>query len=235
MKLDILAFAAHPDDVELSCSGTIIKHIRAGKKVGIVDLSRGELGTRGTALTRKKEAKAASKILGISARENLGFADGFFENNKQHQLEIVKMIRHYQPEIILANAISDRHPDHAKLVSDSCFISALTKVKTSLNNKEQKAWRVKSVYHYIQDWYIKPDLVIDITDEMEQRMKAVMAFKTQFYNPQSKAPGTPISSLEFIDSLYAKATLFGRSICVKYAEGFTVERTPGVDSLFDLK
>ena len=237
MKLDILAFAAHPDDVELSCGGTIIKHVKAGHKVGIVDLTQGELGTRGTILTRKSEAGAASKILGIKVRENLGLGDVFFENNKKNQLKVATMIRKYRPEIILANAISDRHPDHAKaskLVSDSCFIAGLPKVKIRDGKKVLKPWRVKTVYHYIQDRYIEPDFVIDVSEEMELRMKAVKAYKTQFYDPESNEPDTPISNPEFLDSIYAKAIIYGRLIRSKYAEGFTVERAPGIRSFFDL-
>jgi len=238
MKLDILAFGAHPDDVELSCGGTIIKHVRAGKKAGIVDLTRGELGTRGSVEVRAAEAAAAAKIIGLSIRENLQFADGYFVNDKAHQLEVVKMIRRYNPEIVLCNAIEDRHPDHgkaSKLVSDACFLAALLKVETKDGNTPQQPWRVKGVYHYIQDRSIKPDFVIDITEVMDQRTEAIMCFKSQFYNPDSKEPETPISSEKFQDYLFGKAVAFGRSISVRYAEGFTVERTPGVDSLFDLK
>lgn len=238
MKLDILAFAAHPDDVELSCGGTLYKHIQNGKKAGIVDLTRGELGTRGNPVIRKKEAYAASAILGIVARENLGFADNFLENNEKHKTEIVKMIRKYQPDIILANAVRDRHPDHGiagKIVSDAAFLAGLSKFKTRLGKKSQDSWRVKAVYHYIQDRYIEPDFIIDVTDTMEQRMKAVMAFRSQIFDPSSTEPDTPISSREFIDSIYAKAVIYGRLLGVKYAEGFTTERAPGVRSLFDLK
>jgi bacillithiol biosynthesis deacetylase BshB1 len=246
MKLDILAFGAHPDDVELSCGGTIIRSVREGKKVGIVDLTRGELATRGDIETRKKEAEAASKILGLSVRENLGFdvsaqpngfADGFILNDQKHQLEVVRMIRKYQPEIILCNAVEDRHPDHgkaSKLVSDSCFLAGLLKLQTTDNGSTQTPWRVKAVYHYIQDHQLKPDVVIDVTDVMELKMKAIMCFKSQFFDEASHEPVTPISTKEFQEYLYAKATAFGRSIGVRYAEGFTVERTPGVKSLFDL-
>ncbi len=238
MKLDLLVFAAHPDDAELACGGTIIKHVRAGKKVGIVDLTRGELGTRGTAELRMKEAAAASKVLGIAVRENLGFADGFFSNDEKHQLRVIEMIRKYQPEIIVCNAVSDRHPDHgraAQLVSESNFYSGLMKVKTSNEGKPQTYWRAKAVYHTVQDRYIKPDFVIDISDVMEKKMKAIHAYKSQFYSELSKEPVTPISTKEFIDTLFARATEYGRPIGAKYAEGFTVERSIGVSSFFDLK
>lgn len=238
MKLDILAFGAHPDDVELGCGATIAKEIANGKKVGVVDLTRGELGTRGTAQTRDKEAADAGKILGISVRENLGFADGFFVNDKAHQLEIIKMIRKYQPEIVLCNAIDDRHIDHGKgsdLVSDACFLSGLIKIETSIDGKSQDKWRPKTVYHYIQWKDIKPDVVVDVTGFMDAKMQSVFAYKTQFYNPNSKEPETPITSKNFSDSIEYRARNTGRLVGVDFAEGFTVERYPAVDSLFDLK
>ena len=233
MKLDILAFGAHPDDVELCCSGTLLKHISQGKKVGIIDLTRGELGTRGSAAIRDKEAAVAAKILGIAVRENLNFADGFFLNDKQHQLEVIKKIRKYQPEIIIANAIRDRHPDHgrsAQLISDSCFLSGLVKIDTN-----QKVWRPKAVYNYIQDRYIKPDFVIDISDFIDKKMQAIKAYRSQFYDPKSKEPQTYISSPEFLEMLNARAIEMGKVIRVKYAEGFTAERVVGVKDLFDLE
>lgn len=238
MKLDLLVFAAHPDDAELGCGGTIIKHVKDGKKVGIIDLTRGELGTRGNAELRAKESAAASKVMGIAVRENLGFADGFFRNDEKHQLGIITMIRKYRPEIILCNAVSDRHPDHArsaKLVSEASFYSGLNKVKSFVNGKVQTSWRATAVYHYIQDRYIKPDFAIDITPVIERKMKAIHAYKSQFYSELSEEPVTPISTKEFIDALFARATEYGRPIGVRYAEGFTVERIAGVDSLFDLK
>lgn len=238
MKLDILVFAAHPDDAELACGGTILKHIKAGKKVGIVDLTGGELGTRGNAELRAKEAAAACRVLGINMRENLGFADGFFQNDKEHQMKIIPVIRKYQPEIILCSAVTDRHPDHGrggKLVSDANFYAGLMKVKTTVDGKSQTCWRAKAVYHYIQDRYLKPDFVIDITDVMEKKMKAIHAYKSQFYSELSQEPSTPISTKEFIDSLYARAAEYGRPIGVRYAEGFTAERITGVNSLFDLR
>ncbi len=238
MKLDLLVFAAHPDDAELGCGGTIIKHVNDGKKVGVVDLTRGELGTRGNPDLRGKESAAASKILGLAVRENLGFKDGFFSNDMEHQYGVISMIRKYQPEVILCNAIHDRHPDHgraAALVSDACFYSGLMRVKTETENKPQKEWRPRAVYHYIQDRYLKPDFAIDISSVIEKKMKAIHAYKSQFYSELSKEPVTPISTKEFIEALFARATEFGRPMGVRYAEGFTVERIPGVRSLFDLK
>jgi bacillithiol biosynthesis deacetylase BshB1 len=237
MKTDILAIGSHPDDVELGCSGTIIKHIAAGKKVGILDLTRGELGTRGNAKLRTIEATAAAKILGVSFRTQLNFKDGFFINDKAHQREIIQQIRKHQPEIVLCNAVSDRHPDHgraAKLVSDACFYSGLIKIETQLNGKKQKAWRPRAVYHYIQDHYIHPDFVVNVSDCIETKQRAIMAFSSQFYNPKSKEPTTSISSEEFLASVNSKMSIWGRAIGVSYAEGFTVGRYPGVNSLFDL-
>ncbi|WP_375236392.1 bacillithiol biosynthesis deacetylase BshB1 [Winogradskyella sp.] len=238
MKLDILAIGAHPDDVELGCGGTIAKEVASGRKVGILDLTRGELGTRGTAATRDKEAEDAAKILGLCVRDNVAFADGFFANDKEHQLEIIKMIRKYQPEIVLCNAIDDRHIDHGKgsqLVSDSCFLSGLIKIKTEVDGEIQLPWRPKTVYHYIQWKDLKPDIVVDITGFMDKKMASVFAYKTQFYNPESNEPETPISSKNFSDSIEYRARNTGRIAGVEYAEGYTVERHPVVDSLFDLK
>ena len=237
MKLDILAFGAHPDDVELGCSGTIAKEISLGKTVGIVDLTRGELGTRGSAEIRDKEAQAAAEILGVATRVNLNFRDGFFINDEKHQLEIIKMIRKYQPEIVLCNAIEDRHIDHgkgSKLVSDACFLSGLMKVETVLNGENQKAWRPKVVYHYIQWKNIEPDFVVNISGFMDLKMESVLAYGTQFYDPNSKEPVTPITSKNFLDSIKYRAQDLGRLIGVEYAEGFTVERYLAVNSLGDL-
>lgn len=238
MKLDILAIGAHPDDVELGCGGTVAKEVANGKKVGILDLTRGELGTRGTAETRDKEAADASKILGVTVRENLAFADGFFINDKAHQLEIIKIIRKYKPEMVLCNAIDDRHIDHGKgsrLVSDACFLSGLIKIETKLDGEIQEKWRPKTVYHYIQWKDLKPDVVVDITGFIDQKMQSVFAYKTQFYNPESKEPETPITSKNFSDSIEYRARNTGRLVGVDFAEGFTAERYPAVDSLFDLK
>lgn len=237
MKVDILAIGVHPDDVELSCSGTIAKHIAMGKTAGILDLTRGELGTRGNAGLRTIEANNSAKILGVSFRTQLNFKDGFFESNEAHQREVIEQIRKHQPEIVLCNAVSDRHPDHgraAKLVADACFYSGLSKIHTQLDGAEQKAWRPKVLYHYIQDNYIHPDFVIDITDYKDIKHQAIMAFSSQFYDPKSKEPETPISSKAFLDYLDSKMAIWGRCIGVRYAEGYTVNRYPGVNSLFDL-
>ncbi|MGA1226279.1 MAG: bacillithiol biosynthesis deacetylase BshB1 [Tamlana sp.] len=239
MKLEILAFGAHPDDVELGCAGTLAKEIANGKKVGIIDLTQGELGTRGTIETRFDEANKAAKILGASIRENMQFADGFFVNDKIHQLEIIKKIRKYQPEIVICNAIEDRHIDHrkgSKLVSDACFLSGLMKIETNDDDdKMQKPWRPKQVYHYIQWKNLEPDFVVDITGFMDKKMDSVLAYKTQFYNENSKEPETPISSKNFTDSVKYRARDLGRLVGVEYAEGFSVERYVVVNSLFDLK
>ncbi len=238
MKLDILAIGVHPDDVELSASGTILKHIALGKTVGILDLTRGELGTRGNAELRAQEATHAAKILGLSIREQLSMADGFFENNEAHQKEIIRIIRKYQPEIVLCNAITDRHPDHgraAKLTADACFYSGLVKVETKENGKIQAAWRPKAVYHYIQDYFIEPDFVIDITPFIGKKIESIMAYSSQFFDPNSKEPETPISTKNFLEYVKSKGSLFGRAINVDYAEGYTVSRYIGIENLFDLK
>jgi bacillithiol biosynthesis deacetylase BshB1 len=237
MKLDILAFGAHPDDVELGCGGTIAKEIYLGKKVGIIDLTRGELGTRGSADLRDKEAANAAGILGVSVRENLGFADGFFTNDKEHQLEIIKMIRKYQPEIVLCNAIDDRHIDHSKgsnLVSDACFLSGLIKVETQVEGVLQEKWRPKLVYHYIQWKNIEPHFVVDVTGFIDMKTKAILAYSSQFYDPQSNEPETPITSKNFADSINYRAKDLGRLIGVDYAEGFTTERYAAVENLSKL-
>ncbi len=237
MKVDILAIGVHPDDVELSCSGTIAKHIAMGKTVGILDLSLGELGTRGNAELRTKEAMKAAEILGVAFRTQLNFKDGFFENNEVHQKQIIEQLRKHQPEIVLCNAVSDRHPDHgrsAKLVADACFYSGLVKIETQHDSKPQKAWRPKAVYHYIQDHFIHPNFVVDVSPYLEVKHKSILAFSSQFYSPDSKEPETPISSKDFLASIDAKMAVMGRAIGVKYAEGFTVNRYLGVNSIFDL-
>jgi bacillithiol biosynthesis deacetylase BshB1 len=238
MKLDILAFGAHPDDVELGCSGTILKEISLGKTVGIVDLTRGELGTRGSAEIRDQEANAAAKILGVKIRENLEMRDGFFVNDDKHQLEIIKMLRKYQPEIVLCNAVDDRHIDHgkgSKLVSDACFLSGLTKIETELDGVQQTAWRPKLVYHYIQWKNSNPDFVVDITGFTDKKIASILAYSTQFYDPNSKEPESPISSKNFLESLNYRSRDLGRLVGVEHAEGFTVERYLAVNSLADLK
>lgn len=241
IKLDILVLAAHPDDAELSCSGTILKHIQMGKKVGIIDLTQGELGSRGTIETRYAEAKKASEILGITVRENLKLADGFFQNDKESQLAIIRMIRKYQPEIVLANAIHDRHPDHskgAKVAVDACFLSGLRMIETELNGQKQELWRPKNLYHYIQDQYITPDFVVDISDFWETKKAAIRAYETQFFSQntdlEASMPVTYISTPEFLEFLEARAKELGHQINVRYGEGFTKTRILGVENLFDL-
>ncbi|HLW62408.1 MAG TPA: bacillithiol biosynthesis deacetylase BshB1 [Flavobacterium sp.] len=238
MKLDILAFGAHPDDVELGCGATVAKEVSLGKKVGIVDLTRGELGTRGSAEIRDREAAEAAKILGVSVRENLRFRDGFFVNDEVHQLEIIKMIRKYQPEIVLCNAIDDRHIDHgkgSKLVSDACFLSGLRRIETVVDGVVQEAWRPKLVYHYIQWKNIEPDFVVDVSDFMQTKLDAVMAYSSQFYDPNSKEPVSPIATKNFTESIEYRAKDLGRLVFSEYGEGFTVERYLAVNSLTDLK
>ena len=237
MKLDILAFGAHPDDVELGCAGTILKEISLGKTVGIVDLTRGELGTRGSAEIRDQEANAAAKILGVLVRENLEMRDGFFVNDEKHQLEVIKMIRKYRPEIVLCNAIDDRHIDHAKgskLVSDACFLSGLRKIETSIDGVNQDAWRPKLVYHYMQWKNLVPDFVVDITGFTDKKIESIIAYRSQFYDANSKEPESPISSKNFFESLNYRSQDLGRLVGVDHAEGFTVERYLAVNSLGDL-
>ena len=237
MKLNILAFGAHPDDVELGCGGTIAKEIALGKKVGIVDLTRGELGTRGSVEIRDQEAKNAAEILGVVVRENLNMRDGFFVNDEQHQLQVIKMIRKYQPEIVLCNAIQDRHIDHGKgsaLVSDACFLSGLIKIETVLNGEVQKQWRPKLVYHYLQWKNLKPDFVVDISQHNDKRKAAILAYSSQFYDPNSEEPETLIATKNFLDSLSYRAQDLGRLVGVDFAEGFNVERHLAVNSLGDL-
>ena len=239
MKLDILVFGSHPDDAELGAGATIAKEIANGKKVGIVDLTRGELGTRGTPEIRDQEAKKAAKILGLSVRINLEFADGFFVNDKEHQLQVIEVIRKYRPDIVLCNAIEDRHIDHAKgskLVSDACFLSGLLKVDTKWvgDDEWQEPWRPKQVYHYIQWKNLEPDFVVDVSDFIDKKMEAINAYASQFYDPNSEEPDTPISSKNFTESIRYRARDLGRLIGVEYAEGFTAERHLGVKQLEDL-
>ena len=237
MKLDILAIGAHPDDVELGCGATVAKEVSRGKKVGILDLTRGELGTRGTPELREQEANAAAKILGVVVRENIGLADGFFTNSKENQLKIIQVLRKYKPEVVLCNAIDDRHIDHgkgSKLTSDACFLSGLRKIKTTLNGESQEAWRPKLVYHYIQWKNIEPDFVVDVTGFIAKKTAAVFAYTSQFYDPKTNEPETPITSTNFKDSISYRAQDLGRLIGTQHAEGFTVERFVAVNSLDDL-
>jgi bacillithiol biosynthesis deacetylase BshB1 len=236
-QLDILAFGAHPDDVELSCGGTIAKEVSLGKKVGIVDLTRGELGTRGSAEIRDRESKQAASILGVSTRENLGFRDGFFRNDEAHQLEIIKILRKHKPKVVLCNAQTDRHIDHgraASLVHDACFLSGLRKIETVINDKPQKIWRPSQVYHYMQ-WNNDPcDFVVDVSEFMDKKMESILAYSSQFYDKKSNEPETPISSQQFLDSIQNRAADLGRIIDVRYAEGFTTQRQLGVAQISDL-
>jgi N-acetylglucosamine malate deacetylase 1 len=239
MKIDLLAFAAHPDDAELSCSGTLLKHKALGKTVGIIDLTRGELGTRGTAETRDLEARDSAVILGLDVRENLGMRDGFFVNDEHHQLRIIQKIRQYQPEIILINALHDRHPDHGKggaLLTDAAFLAGLPKIVTELDGAPQAAWRPKMVLQYIQDAYIKPDIVVDISEFWELKLQSIRAFKTQFFNPDIKGEQeTYISKPDFVNAIEGRAREFGKYIGATFAEGFTCKRLLGVNNLFDLR
>lgn len=237
MKLDILFFGAHPDDVELGCGATIAKEVSLGKKVGIVDLTRGELGTRGTAEIRDEEAKNAAAVLGVEIRENLKMRDGFFINDEAHQMQVIKMIRKYRPEIVICNAIDDRHIDHgkgSKLVSDACFLSGLIKIETEIDGIAQAVWRPKLVYHYIQWKDLKPDFVVDVSGFMDKKVASLMEYKSQFYDPNSNEPSTPIATKNFKDSILYRAQDLGRLINSEYAEGFTVERYLAVNSLGDL-
>ena len=237
VKLDILAFGAHPDDVELGCGGTVAKEVSKGKKVGIIDLTRGELGTRGSVDLRDQESKLASNILGLVLRENLNFKDGFFQNNESNQIEIIKVIRKYRPEIVLCNAEDDRHIDHpkaAELVSNACFLSGLRKIETSDNGKNQKEWRPKNVYHYIQWKNSSPDFLVDISGFISIKLEAIKAYSSQFYDPNSNEPETPISSKNFIDNVINRSADLGRLINVEHAEGFTSKKSLGINTLEDL-
>lgn len=237
MKLDILVFAVHPDDAELACSGTILKHVTQGYKVGVVDLTQGELGTRGSAETRLVEASESAKILGLSTRENAFLADGFFENNKESQLTLVKLIRKYQPEIVLGNAPEDRHPDHGragKLIEDACFLSGLRKIETAIGGEIQQEWRPKQLYKYIQDRYLTPDFVVDVTPYWEKKVAAIKAFKTQFFNPESNEPETYISSGDFFQFIEARSREMGHQIGVTHGEGFIKTKQIGISNLMKL-
>ncbi|WP_091398032.1 bacillithiol biosynthesis deacetylase BshB1 [Flavobacterium noncentrifugens] len=237
MKLDILAFGAHPDDVELGCGGTLAKEIALGKKAGIVDLTRGELGTRGSAEIRDMESAAAAQILGVSIRENLNMRDGFFINDEEHQLAVIRMLRKYRPDIVLCNAIDDRHIDHgraSKLVSDACFLSGLMKIETEYIGEKQQQWRPKVVYHYIQWKNIQPDFVVDVSGYNHKKVEAILAYGSQFYDPNSNEPETPIATKNFLESLNYRSQDLGRLIGTDFGEGFTAERHLAVNSLADL-
>ncbi len=233
MNLDILVFGAHPDDVELGCSGTVIKEVQRGKKIGIIDLTRGELGTRGTAKIRDAETKDATEIMGVEIRENMNFKDGFFKDDEQHKLSLIKKIRQYKPEIVITNAVSDRHPDHprgAQITVDACFLAGLEKIETG-----QEIWRPRAIYHFIQFNNLTPDLVVDISEQMELKLKAVKAYKTQFYNSESDESETIISKKGFLDSVVYRAKDLGRQSGCEYAEGFIAHQLPKVKSLFNIK
>ncbi len=237
MKLDLLAFAPHPDDAELYCSGTIVAHVAAGYKCGVIDLTTGEMGTRGTPEIRIREAEESAKILGLHVRENLGFEDVKFLNDWEHQMKVVKLIRKYRPEVVLAPAVSDRHPDHekaAELVKQACFKAGLQKLETVLDDHSQEAFRPKRIFHYIQNDYIEPDLIVDITGFWEVKYKSIMTFRSQFYNPESHEPETFISSKEFMEFIEARARVFGHRIGAQHGEGFTISTTPGVKNLFTI-
>lgn len=237
MKLDILAIGVHPDDVELGCSGTLINEIKRGKKAGIIDLTQGELGTRGTIETRYEEAAKAAMIIGVQVRENLKMRDGFFKNDEEHQLKLIQSIRKYQPDIIIGNILNDRHPDHGRagnLISTASFLSGLSKIETKdENGKQQQKWRPSYVLHYMQDWYHEPDLLIDISDVFEQRMESIKAYTTQFHVTRSaeEGPQTYISTPDFLDSIIARARMLGKRIGVKFAEGFITEKKIGIRNL----
>lgn len=237
LKLDILALASHPDDTELCIGGILAKHAAMGQNVGVVDFTRGEMGTRGTAETRDLEAAEAAEILGLKIRENLGFKDALFKNDDEHRMEVIKVLRKYRPDILLINAFHDRHPDHGRafqLSSDACFMAGLNKLETTLNGKLQEAWRPKVVYSYIQSRFIEPDIIVDVTEFWETKMKAVRAFKTQFHDPESKDPETFLSSPGFMKLIEGRAAEFGQAIGVEYGEGLNVQRWTGVKHLTDL-
>lgn len=237
-KVDILAIGVHPDDVELSCAGTLIKHKEAGMKIGVCDLTQGELGTRGSAELRLEEAEEARKIIGADFRINLGMADGFFDITKENRIKIIEVIRASQPKVLLLNALNDRHPDHGRsavLEKEAAFLSGLRRIETSINGESQKAWRPSLVLHYIQDYFTQPDLVVDISEEWDGKMQAIMAFGSQFYNPENKEPESPISSKEFMQVIEGRALNYGRYIGATYGEGYHCERPLGVSDLGLLK
>jgi bacillithiol biosynthesis deacetylase BshB1 len=233
MKLDILAIGSHPDDVELGCSGVLIKEARRGKKTGVIDLTQGELGTRGSAVTRLAEADEAGKIMGVSIRENMKLKDGFFQNDEQNQLQLIKLLRKYRPEIVIGNIMADRHPDHGRagsLINDSCFLSGLIKIETEDDGQAQQKWRPKYLFHYIQDRFYEPDIIIDISEVWEERLITIKAYKTQFHDPSSDEPQTYISSPQFLEAIIARARLLGKRIGVEYGEGFLSSKNIGIRS-----
>jgi bacillithiol biosynthesis deacetylase BshB1 len=235
--LHILAIAVHPDDVELGCAGTLIKHAKMGQRTGILDLTAGELGTRGSAEIRLQEAEAAAAVMGVAVRENLGMADGFFVNDKAHQLKLIQYIRKYRPQIVLANSLSDRHPDHGRagrLIADACFLSGLSKIETSMDGQKQEAWRPKRVFHMLQDRAPEPDFIVDISEEFDQKLQAIQCYKSQFHNPDSAEPLTYISTSNFLEQIRYRDILLGKKIGTSYGEGFTSENIPGIKNLDNL-
>lgn len=236
-KLDILAIGVHPDDIELSCAGTIIKHTDLGQKVGIVDLTRGELGTRGTPELRLEEAQAAAKVMGVTVRENLGMADGFFANDKEHQLQLIEYIRKYRPDIVIANALEDRHPDHGragKLIADACFLAGLRKIETSHNGEKQKEWRPKRIFHMIQDRFLNPDFIVDISSTIDRKLESIKCYGSQFHNTNSSEPITYIATSGFLDNVLNRSSLLGKRIGAQHGEGFICENTIGISDLSSL-
>lgn len=240
MKLDILAIGVHPDDIELCCAGALIKEIQSGKTAGIVDLTQGELGTRGTVETRYKEAADAAEIMGVRVRENLKMRDGFFKNDEEHQLQLIKVLRKYRPEIVLGNVLEDRHPDHGRaghLIKDACFLSGLAKIETfDVDGKPQEKWRPRYFFQYMQDWYHEPDVLIDISSVIETKKKAIQAYTTQFHTDSSDTAGpvTYISTPEFMESIIARSRMLGKRIGVKYAEGFMSDKQIGLENFNSL-
>ncbi len=237
MKVDILAFGVHPDDLELGCGGTILAAIAEGKKVAVVDLTRGELGTRGTADIRTQEALNAAKILGVEHRENLDMRDGFFQNDEENIRKVIVAIRKYQPTVVLCSAPEDRHPDHgrsSKLIVDAAFLSGLRRIETEYNGGPQEKWRPANVFHYIQDRYLKPDFVFDISAQFEQKMRAVLCYTTQFNTTDSSEPSTYISNPDFLDVIKARALMFGKRIGVTFAEGYITQKMIGISSFDDI-
>ena len=238
MKLDILAFGAHPDDVEISIGASLLKYAEEGKAIGIIDLTKGELGTRGNEDLRAEEAERAAKMLKLKTRSNLNLGDGFFDDSKENKLKIIELIRLHQPEIIFANSLKDRHPDHgraAKLVAESSFLSGLNKIKTTHNGTPQVKHRPRMVLHYIQDFYLTPDVIFDVSSHGERKVDLIKCYSSQFYDPNSKEPKTPISGEEFFSYLEGRMLSYGRELGVKYGEGFNIDRTLGTSDLFSLK
>jgi bacillithiol biosynthesis deacetylase BshB1 len=237
MKLHILAIAAHPDDIELGCAGTLIKHAAAGQAVGILDLTEGELGTRGTPALRRQEAQNAATVMGMKVRENAQIADGFFKNDEEHQRKLISFIRYFRPEIVIANALTDRHPDHGRggrLISDACFLAGLRKIETTRDGVSQEPWRPKRVYHMMQDRITEPTFIVDISATFEQKMDAIRCYKSQFHDPASNEPVTYIATEHFLNNIMYRDALMGRRIGVMYGESFTSENIPGISSLDDI-